>query len=131
MSTFSIRLLSFSSISDLPKSQPTPLFGCSTYDGSLQPHASTKITLLYSPPVLTAHPSIGYFTVKTTGGLGSSLIKCVGQSKGEPHHAQLVSGDMILYMLMLYFYHYYIKRISWVHGKFTQLVVKSCTCTCM
>ena len=59
-----------------------PLFACSDYEGSLQPYSSMKVQLLYSPTLITKYPSIEYFSVKAHGGLGASMVKCVGIPKG-------------------------------------------------
>ena len=60
----------------------TPQFTGSEFEGSLQPHESKKIKLLFSPTLPTPYPSIGYFTVKAVGGLGSSTVVCRGTPVG-------------------------------------------------
>ena len=73
--TFSITLLSPTSLSDSH-------FGCSQSEGPIQPHASARIKILYAPSVVNAHPSMGFFSVKALGGLGSTTLKCVGKPTG-------------------------------------------------
>ncbi len=55
-----------------------PLYTSSEFDGSLQPHESKKIKLLYSPCLPDPYPSIGYFSAQARGGLGSCRVVCSG-----------------------------------------------------
>ena len=57
-----------------------PLYTSSEFDGSLQPHESKKIKLLYSPGLPNPYPSIGYFSVQARGGLGSCRVVCHGSA---------------------------------------------------
>lgn len=53
------------------------------HSNTLEPSASTKIKLVYSPLVLCDCQDIGYFMVQAEGGYGCSKIKCIGHSKGK------------------------------------------------
>ena len=83
-SVFSITPLSPSTLSN-------SLFACSEYKGHLEPQTNHKdkrskfthrVKILYAPSIVTDHPSIGYFSVKAEGGLGSTSVKCIGWPKG-------------------------------------------------
>ena len=60
-----------------------PQFTCTEFEGSLQPHGSRKIKILYAPGLVSSHRSVGYFTVKALGGLGECTVTCTGTPIGE------------------------------------------------
>ena len=62
-------------------SLPVP-FSCPSPAGTVPPQSSSQLRLVYSPPVLMPHPSLGCFRVSTSAGLGGTTVKCVGRAKG-------------------------------------------------
>ena len=75
----------FSVYSPARINETVTVYFCADYKKNIQPFTSTKVKLIYAPKVFNDFKDVGYFIVRADGGLGSTQIKCVGQSKGAIH----------------------------------------------